>query len=591
MRNIFFVLFCVCFLLDARGQSTLQVPSAAYSTIQSAMNAASSGDTIQVAAGTYVENLIWPAKVLHLVGAGPGVSILDGNNNGSVVAITVSAAQGSSIEGFTVTNGSGTPAFGTPPGMERHGGGIFLVNQTGPAFMTPMEIRNCHVTGNSAWDGCGVLVRYAAATFEDCVFDNNVSVATFPVGACALLIQAQVFHTMKFLRCSFRQHTTPNVLKFGTSWDPTIFVEDCLFEQNSGEWVLLVSAYQAVIDRNVFRQNTASTGVLVVNQGTTLPCRIDSCVFDGNNCAGRLITLAYSFPAADFLGNTIVNNVVGSQNAVVEVSGFVHTSDTIIKGNARQSGGPVMTPFVQLWSQGTLTYANSNIQGMPGVGPNVVDVAPMFVDAANGDYRLKPDSPMVDAGVANPTFTRSATDIRGRPRVQGMAADMGAYETPALAHHPAAAGRAGENNGGPFDVLSINGSSGGLFRRIEVPIGSSNSLEMAQPSYLSGAAQFAVYGILGEANFNSVTTVPLGIGDMMFAPAPMIPYLHPSFFMLVSTFGPVGPWQPLFWATPTPWASGPGPAIPFPFLMTVQGIIEEGPGIYVPTNALIFEVK
>ena len=573
------------------GQVTLSVPSTIHPTIQSALNAAASGDTIQVAAGTYLENLVWPAAQVHVIGAGPGLSILDGNAAGSVVSVTDGAAAGSTLEGFTITNGTGTPAYGAYSSSALHGGGIFMLIQTGPTFGTPMLYRNCHITGNSAVDGCAVLVRYAAATFENCDFDNNVSVATFPVGASALLIQAQAFHVMKFSHCTFSQHVLPHVLNLDTSWDPALTVEDCVFAQNTGEWTLLINSNRALIERNSFLQNNVTTGVLLVNQGTTLPCRIDSCLLANNSSGGRLVIIAFSSSTADFTGNTIVGNTVDSQEGVVQVYGLAHTTDTIVQGNVDQNGAPITAPFVQLWSQGNLTYANSNIQGMPGAGPNVVDVPPMFVDATNGDYRLRPDSPMVDAGVVNPTFTRSPTDILGRPRVQGMAPDMGAYETPGLAHHPASAGRVGENNGGPFDILTMNGSSGGLFRRIEVPIGSSSSLEMAQPPYLSSPAQFAIYGILGEANFSSVTNVPLGIGNMMFAPAPMIPYLHPSFFMLASTFGPIGPWQPLFSATPTPWSSGPGPAIPFPFLMTIQGIIEEGPGVYVPTNALIFEVK
>jgi len=67
----------IALLLAAGAQAaTWNVPGD-YATIQQAINAASAGDTILVAAGTYHESLSWSGKDLTLQGAGEGASIID----------------------------------------------------------------------------------------------------------------------------------------------------------------------------------------------------------------------------------------------------------------------------------------------------------------------------------------------------------------------------------------------------------------------------------------------------------------------------------------------------------------------------------
>jgi hypothetical protein len=54
---------------------------------------------------------------------------------------------------------------------------------------------------------------------------------------------------------------------------------------------------------------------------------------------------------------------------------------------------------------------------------------PLFVDAANGDYRLQANSPCVDAGNNALIPVGITTDLLGNPRISGAHVDMGAYET------------------------------------------------------------------------------------------------------------------------------------------------------------------
>ena len=85
-----------------------------YSTIQSAIDAAQTGDTIKIAPGTYTENprILPPtaAKQLTLEGAGALKTIVDGNQQDLVLEVDTDYVV--TIRGVTFTNGKALPAGG-----------------------------------------------------------------------------------------------------------------------------------------------------------------------------------------------------------------------------------------------------------------------------------------------------------------------------------------------------------------------------------------------------------------------------------------------------------------------------------------------
>jgi parallel beta-helix repeat protein len=72
-----------------------------YTKIQDAIDDASDGDTVFVYNGTYVENLVVD-KSIKLIGEDRDTTVIDGNNTGNVVNISV---DGISIRNFTIQNG------------------------------------------------------------------------------------------------------------------------------------------------------------------------------------------------------------------------------------------------------------------------------------------------------------------------------------------------------------------------------------------------------------------------------------------------------------------------------------------------------
>src|SRR6185369_602428 len=81
-----------------------------FSSIQAAVNATANGDLINVAGGTYAENVLIPAsRRLTIQGAGAGVTVVDGG--GSAATVDVQDRGNLTLAGVTLTNG--TPGVNT----------------------------------------------------------------------------------------------------------------------------------------------------------------------------------------------------------------------------------------------------------------------------------------------------------------------------------------------------------------------------------------------------------------------------------------------------------------------------------------------
>jgi len=137
-----------------------------FATIQAAINAASSGDTVQVAAGTYFENITLVSGVI-VQGAGAVVTTIDGGGSGSVVT----GADNSTITGFTITGGYAGIYFEESPMTVT--GNIVTGNSNGIYFLwspSPAMITNNVITNN---EYNGIKSQQSSATIADNVITGN----------------------------------------------------------------------------------------------------------------------------------------------------------------------------------------------------------------------------------------------------------------------------------------------------------------------------------------------------------------------------------------------------------------------------------
>ena len=98
-----------------------------FTTIQACLDAAVTGDSCEVSAGTYLENVDFQGKDTTLTSLdGPATTIIDGNGAGPVVTFAGGETGAAVLEGFTVQHGSGSECAGgagtggkfTPPCLQ-----------------------------------------------------------------------------------------------------------------------------------------------------------------------------------------------------------------------------------------------------------------------------------------------------------------------------------------------------------------------------------------------------------------------------------------------------------------------------------------
>ena len=418
-----------------------------YCSIQTAIDNSVDTDEILVAPGTYFETINFLGKAIWLHSSdGAEVTIIDAQQTGSVATCDSDEGPDTVLEGFTITGGTGTdPGDGFP-----RGGGIMN-------FGTSPTVTNCMFLENSADFGSGMFnFESSSPAVTNCTFTANT--ADFFGGGMYNNLNSNPTVT----NCTFRGNSANfggGMFNFDGS-SPT--VTSCTFTGNTaafdGGGIYTSDGDSLTVTNCTFSENTGSDGGGISNGFST--ATVTNCTFVGNTacCSGGGMS--------NFISSTTVTNCTFSGNSANvgggtrNQRGSTTVTNCTFSGNSANFFGGGMENFETidvivtnciLWdnapdqiidglnSENTVWY--SDVQGgWLGLGSNNIDADPMFVDPDNGDYRLLPGSPCIDAGDNTAVPVGVTTDLDGNPRFvddpyivdtgNGVppVVDMGAYE-------------------------------------------------------------------------------------------------------------------------------------------------------------------
>lgn len=203
---------------------------------------------------------------------------------------------------------------------------------------------------------------------------------------------------------------------------------DCIISDNeagSGGGLYGAVAINCLISGNEATKQSNSNG------GGATSCSLYQCILKDNECTvyggGAIYGESYS---CLFVGNHARYgggvrygdhyNATITSNTCTSGSGGAHYAylyNSIVYGNFRYSSPNDIT--------GSSVYHTCSPSLTPGVNGNITD-DPLFVEPANGDYRLSAGSPCIDAGDNGEVFV--IVDLNGNQRIVNGTVDMGAYE-------------------------------------------------------------------------------------------------------------------------------------------------------------------
>lgn len=352
-KIVFFLSVIISFLPGKVFALTLQVPSQ-YGSIKDAVRAASAGDRIEVAPGTYYGNIEIRKNIELVSTGGSSQTTLDGQNSGSVIRFANAQFDGINVprlSGFTIRGGNS---------VEGQGGGITL--QTTDVIIEDNVITN----NNSQMDGGGILMSQDSQAIlrRNLILSNTAK----RFGGGVFIVGAS--HPLLYENTISNNNAQGAVVSAGGPSGGGIFVDgnsspqivNNLIEDNEAEFAgggisLRVGSTSVVEGNNISGNKSAYGGGLHIETEGTGPKIISNTItnnqanlipkYSGSGYGGGISIYNKSTPVIS--NNTISENfaaqggggIVSSENANSVVTGNTISSNSTTTSSGYYEGGGI----------------------------------------------------------------------------------------------------------------------------------------------------------------------------------------------------------------------------------------------------------
>ena len=372
---------------------TLRVPQD-HATIQGAIDAAVVGDIVDVAAGTYSENLVVAKTGVIIQGSGVGVSTIQpATATNPVIKFQSPTDRTVVFRGFTITGGSGNQAI--------FGGGIDITDAS--PTLTALDVFN----NSSQVLGGGIAVKGSKSDpliFANTIRSNRGSRRGGGNG------EFGGFGGGIFVGNLARGVITNNTITDNDAWSlgGAIF---CGSVSDGGN--LIPNGASPLISDNTIFANKADFHPGIVVSGTGSCPAIQYNVLHSNLAnyqSGAGVALLER--AGGFLiNNTIVGTQATSGGLAYGVwvnpnpDNRVEIFNNIIASNENVG---LHAPAVAVLDFNLIhNHPNGAFTGGASQGAGFLSLDPMFVNAGSDDYRLAGGSPAIDSGDPDPSSNDS----------------------------------------------------------------------------------------------------------------------------------------------------------------------------------------
>ncbi|HIM83703.1 MAG TPA: hypothetical protein EYM55_03650, partial [Candidatus Marinimicrobia bacterium] len=359
-----------------------------FATIQHGIDVSSDDDTVLVQPGTYVENINYYGKNIVVRGEDRETTIIDGNQNGSVVTFESGEDSTAVLSGFTITNG-----------FEEFGGGIRI------NFSSP-KLENAIVSSNTAdVGGGGIYCSYSDPIIEEVTIEGNYSQSGSSGGGGIYLEDSNPVLT-----------------------DVTIANNN---SSNLGGGLACWVNSSPSLTNVTFTGNSATYGGGIFCTGNSHPI-FENVEITGNSAityGGGIYTTNGSNPM--LINATIAHNFMTADHGT---GGGIHCengSNPILVNSILWNNSPQEVYFFESGDSNTITISYSDVAGGQDSiitndngtviwGDGNIDTDPLFIDPENSDYHLTENSPCIDAGAP-------FSDYFNEPDYNGRRINLGVY--------------------------------------------------------------------------------------------------------------------------------------------------------------------